>query len=69
MEVIKAKYKNGRIYLSKKPRFKKEVDVTVLFPKASPSRIPGLTARQMRKLVGLAKAGGDALRDTEQLYS
>jgi hypothetical protein len=69
METIQGKYKNGRIKLSRKPRVRREVDVTVTFhdpPKKS--RWNGLTHEEMKALIGIAELGGDALLDTERLY-
>jgi hypothetical protein len=68
MEVITGTYKNGRIRLSKKPRTKKEMDVTVYFNPKSKNKIVGLTGKETRELVGLFHLGGNALIDTEKLY-
>ncbi|MEK7251503.1 MAG: hypothetical protein AAB209_13890 [Bacteroidota bacterium] len=70
MEAIKAKYKNGRVYLSRKPKVERESKVTVLFPdNGRKKRVVGLNGKQMRKLVGVIALGGDAVEDTEKLYS
>lgn len=69
MQIIQGKYKNGRIRLSRKPKTSKEVDVTVLIPRVSAHRKTGLTKKEVRKLIGLVDLGGDALLDTERLYS
>jgi len=69
METVKGTYKNGRIQLSKKPRTRKPVEVTVVFHTPTKRKLRGLSGREIRKLVALAGLGGDALLDTEQLYS
>lgn len=69
MQIIQGKYKNGRIRLSRKPKTSKEVDVTVLLPGLSSNDKTGLTKKEVQKLIGLVHIGGDALEDTENLYS
>jgi len=69
MQAVRGTYKNGRIKLSRKPRFRKEVNVTVLFHRDSSQNLPGLTSKQIRRFVGLFGLGGDASEDTERLYS
>ncbi len=70
METIKGVYKGGRIHLSRRPRTKSTADVTVIFEKPARRKAEkGLTHRQFHKLVGLFSIGGDALKDTEDLYS
>jgi hypothetical protein len=69
METIPGKYKNGRIKLSRKPRIRREVDVTVVFHDSKKKKLRGLTREQMLRLRGIVGIGGDALEDTERLYS
>lgn len=69
METIGGKYKNGRIRLSRKPRVRQEVDVTVVFHDPPKKRLRGISHQQLEKLKGLVAIGGDALHDTERLYS
>lgn len=69
METIPGKYKNGRITLSRKPRVRREVDVTVIFHKPQKKKLRGLTQAEFQKLKGIISLGGDALEDTERLYS
>jgi len=68
MQAISGTYKNGRIKLSKLPRFKKETEVTVYFHPHSSKKFKGLNGIESRKLVGLCSIGGNALEDTERLY-
>ncbi|MBI5471911.1 MAG: hypothetical protein HY961_06155 [Ignavibacteriae bacterium] len=69
METVEGTYKNGRIHLSKKPRTRKPVEVTVVFHTSTRRKFRGLSGKEEKKLVALKGFGGDALLDTEQLYS
>jgi hypothetical protein len=74
METIPGKYKNGRIKLLRKPRLRREVDVTVIFHKPQKrkpqkKKLRGLTQAEFQKLKGIIPLGGNAMEDTERLYS
>jgi hypothetical protein len=69
METIPGKYKNGRIKLSRKPRVRREVDVTVTFHDQKKKKLRGLSQKEFQKLKGIISLGGNALEDTERLYS
>jgi hypothetical protein len=69
MQTVKGKYKNGRIQLSRKPRVQEEVDVTVIFHDHQKKRWQGFSQKQFQKLNGIVSLGGNAIEDTEHLYS
>jgi hypothetical protein len=68
MEIIPAVYGNGRIMLSRKIRRKKEMAASVVFENSSRKTV-GLNGKDMKKLCGIVQLGGNALLDSESLYS
>jgi hypothetical protein len=68
VETIQGKYKNGRIKLSRKPRVRREVDVTVTFHDTPKKKFRGFTQQEFQKFKGIISLGGNALEDTERLY-
>jgi len=72
MKAYKARYYNGTVQLLEQPP--KEVaeensEVVVVFPeKGEPKGLHGIPAKQLSQLVGIFSLGGDAVKDSDDIY-
>jgi len=74
MNAYKAKYSNGTIQLLEQPPKQltmKEQDVVVLFldDVNKENELHTVSAKDLLKLSGIVRLGGDAVKDTEDLYN
>ncbi len=68
MQTIERKHKGRRVRLNSKPRNKRERKANVLNHDHE-EKIPVVPGKRFHKLIGLVKLGGNAVEDTERLYS
>lgn len=74
MNAYKAKYNNGAIQFSETPPkhfTTKEQNVVVLFldDGDNANELRTVSAKDLLKLSGIVSLGGDAVKDTEELYN
>lgn len=72
MNAYKAKYRNGAVQLLEQPPkilSETEQDVVVVFlDSETESEIPSISVRDLLKLAGIVRLGGNSVKDKKALY-
>lgn len=74
MKTVRAHYDGKQVLLDEPLTLSKNDQLLVTLVEdsnkdASRNQLPGLTGLEIRRLIGIVSLGGDALEDTENLYS
>jgi hypothetical protein len=65
MKVVKGRYVDGVVKLEEKIDVEGEREVYVLFPEVE---VKGVKAQELFEICGLVDVGGDAIKDSEDVY-
>jgi hypothetical protein len=66
MKVVKGRYVDGVVKLEERVEIEGEREVYVLFPEVE---VKGIKAKELFEICGLVDVGGDAIKDSEDVYN
>jgi len=66
MKVVRGRYVDGVVKLEERVEIEGEREVYVLFPEVE---VKGVKAKELFEICGLVDVGGDAIKDSEDVYN
>ena len=67
-KTVRGIYENGAIRLLEDPQITGKQEVYIVFPDDENPRVSGIPASAFQEIDGIVALGGDALKDSEELW-